>query len=49
MKSGLVEWFGIDLVCAWVWVQTLLRTNLLFFLPNFINMNMKGFENPSSQ
>jgi len=49
MKSGLVEWFGLGLVCAWVWVQTLLRTNLFFFLLNFINMNMKGFENPSSQ
>jgi len=36
MKSGLVEWFGLGLVCAWVWVQTLLRAKLLFFLPNFL-------------
>jgi len=32
-KSGLVEWFGIGLVCAWVWVQTLEDPNETLFLP----------------
>jgi len=42
MKSGLVEWFGLGLVCAWVRVQTLLRTKLLFFLPNFLVHEYEG-------
>jgi len=33
MKSGLVEWFGIGLVCAWVWVPTLEDPNETLFLP----------------
>jgi len=48
MKSGLVEWFGIGLVCAWVWVQTLEDPNETLFLPFLVliwSWRVKG--NPS--
>ena len=44
MKYEVVEWFGLGLVCAWVWVQTLLRTKLLFFCQIFWCMNVEGLE-----
>jgi len=49
MKSGLVEWFGLGLVCAWVWVQTLLRTKKFLFANFSFGMNVKRFGKPSSQ
>jgi len=26
-KHELLRWFGIDLTCAWLWVQTLVNSN----------------------
>ena len=48
MKSGLVEWFGIGLVCTWVWVQTLEDPNETLFLPFLVsNCSWRVKENPS--
>jgi len=43
MKYELVEWFDIELVFAWVWVQTLegSKWNSIFAIFSLV-LNLKG-------
>ena len=45
-----MNWFSgyvLELLFDWLWVQSLLRTKLIFLLANFGCMVLKGLRNPS--
>jgi len=47
MKYELVEWLGIELVCAWLWVQTLEGPNeTLFFWLFWSCLEFEGLKEP---